>query len=129
MKKKLIGRSVVPGKAEGKVLLSKTPISFLGGIDPETGIFIEPGHPLEGISVAGRILAFPTGKGSTVGSYVIYRLVKTGLGPAAIVNASSEAIVAAGAIIAGVPLVDHVDLAQMKDGMYVVIDDGEITLE
>ena len=97
-------------------------------IDAETGIVIEKGHPLEGESVAGRVLVFPTGKGSTVGSYSLYRLAKAGLAPAAIVNAESEPIVAVGAIISEIPMVDQVDIAQIRSGDPVMIDGARVII-
>jgi hypothetical protein len=97
-------------------------------IDAETGIVIEKGHPLEGESVAGRVLVFPTGKGSTVGSYSLYRLAKAGLAPAAIVNAESEPIVAVGAIISEIPMVDQVDTAQIHSGDPVIIDGARVII-
>ena len=65
------GRTISPGKAEGDAIVTSEPIGFYGGIDAKTGIVIEKGHSLEGEKVTGRILVFPCGKGSTVGSYVI----------------------------------------------------------
>jgi predicted aconitase with swiveling domain len=109
--------------------LSSEPIGFLGGIDPDTGVVIEKGHVLEGRSVAGRVLVFPTGKGSTVGSYTLYRLARNGFAPAAIVNERSEAIVAVGAIISGIPMVDMVDLSQIEDGAYLIVEDGTVRFE
>ena len=109
--------------------MSPSPIGFLGGVDPETGVIVERGHPLEGRSVAGRVLVFPTGKGSTVGSYTLYRLSRNGLAPAAIINAQSEAIVAVGAIISDIPMVDQVDISLLRDGDYVIVDDGVVTVE
>ena len=97
-------------------------------IDAETGIVIEKGHPLEGESVAGRVLVFPTGKGSTVGSYILYRLAKAGLAPAAIVNAESKPIVAVGAIISEIPMVDKVDTAQIHSGDPVIIDGARVII-
>ena len=79
------GRSISPGKAEGEALVSSDPIGFYGNVDIKTGKIIEKGHPLEGKKVTGKILVFPCGKGSTVGSYVIYGLKKNGVGPAAII--------------------------------------------
>jgi len=90
-------------------------------------MIIEAGHPLEGECVAGRILVFPTGKGSTVGSYTLYRLARNGTAPAGIINAESEAIVAVGAIIAGIPMVDQVDIGQIHSGDVVSID-GEVVI-
>jgi predicted aconitase with swiveling domain len=125
--KRMRGRVIKYGKAEGIALVSPEPIGFLGGVDPETGVVIEPGHPLAGECVAGRILVFPTGKGSTVGSYTIYRLARNGLAPAGVVNTESEAIVAVGAIIAGIPMVDQVDIGQIRSGDVVSID-GEVVI-
>jgi predicted aconitase with swiveling domain len=125
----LIARVIKAGKAEGVALVSPQPIGFLGGIDPETGIVIEPGHPLQGQSVAGRVLVFPTGKGSTVGSYVLYRMARAGTAPVAIVNGESEAIVAVGAIIAGIPMVDRVDILAIRSGDRVRLDGDRLTVE
>jgi len=119
---RLRGRVIKEGKAYGSALVSPEPIGFLGGVDPETGIIVEPGHSLNGQSVAGKVLVFPTGKGSTVGSYVLYRLAFKGLAPAALVNASSEAIVAVGAIISKIPMVDQVDIMQIQTGDEVTVD-------
>ena len=113
---KMEGRVIKAGKAEGEALVSSEPIGFLGGIDPETGQVIEPGHCLLGKCVAGRVLVFPTGKGSTVGSYTLYRMAVAGTAPAAIVNAESEAIVAVGAIIAEIPMVDQIDITEIASG-------------
>ena len=77
----LHGRVIKSGRGEGPALVSTVPIGFLGGVDPDTGIILEPGHPLQGKSVAGKVLVFPTGKGSTVGSYTILRLGRGGHGP------------------------------------------------
>lgn len=125
----LRGRAIKAGIAAGIALVSPEPIGFLGGVDPETGIVVEPGHPLEGQCVAGRVLIFPTGKGSTVGSYTLYRMARAGTAPAAIVNAESEAIVAVGAIIGGIPMVDQVDIAQISTGDRVRIDGNRVMVE
>lgn len=116
------GRVIVPGVAQGLALVSDRPIGFLGGVDPDTGIITEVGHPLQGQCIAGRVLVFPTGKGSTVGSYTLYRLAAAGLAPAAIVNARSEPIVAVGALLGNIPMLDRVDLAPLVTGVRVWID-------
>ena len=116
------GRVIKAGKAAGRALVSPEPIGFLGGVDPDTGVVVEPNHPLNGQSVAGRVLVFPTGKGSTVGSYTILRLARNGVAPAAMLNAQSEAIVAVGAIIADIPMVDQLAIQFISDGDWVVVD-------
>lgn len=125
----LQGRVIKSGRGEGPALVSPAPIGFLGGVDPDTGIVLEPGHPLQGRSVADKVLVFPTGKGSTVGSYTILRLGRGGHGPAAIVNAESEAIVAVGAIIADIPMVDQIDISLIRDDDWVIVEDGVVTVQ
>lgn len=124
------GRTISPGKAEGKAIVSSEPIGFYGNVDPKTGIVIEKGHPLEGKKITGKILVFPCGKGSTVGSYVIYGLAKNGVAPAGIINKETETIVATGAILAGIPCVDSVDIKKIRDEDTVKIDadSGEIEI-
>jgi predicted aconitase with swiveling domain len=116
------GRTISPGRVEGESLVSKEPIGFYGGVDAKTGIFIEKGHELEGKSVKGKILVFPCGKGSTVGSYVIYGLAKNNQAPLAIVNKETETIVATGAILAGIPCVDKIPVENILTGDHVVVD-------
>jgi len=116
------GRAISPGKVEGDSLVSKEPIGFYGGVDAKTGIFIEKGHELEGKSVKGKILVFPCGKGSTVGSYVIYGLAKNDQAPLAIVNKETETIVATGVILAGIPCVDGIPVEKISTGDHLVVD-------
>ncbi len=110
------GRIIYKGMAEGEALTTNQPISFYGGVDPNTGEVIEKGHELQGKTVKDKVLVFPHGKGSTVGSYTLYRMKKNGTAPAAIVNKDCETIIAVGAIISEIPCVDHVDITQIKTG-------------
>ena len=123
------GRMINPGKVEAEAIVSSEPIGFYGGIDAKTGIVIEKGHRLEGQSVTGKVLVFPQGKGSTVGSYVIYGLHKNGVGPAAIVNKETETIVATGVILADIPCIDGIDIEQIKTGDWLRIDANEGLVE
>ncbi|RLF56479.1 MAG: hypothetical protein DRN27_09595 [Thermoplasmata archaeon] len=123
------GRMISPGKVEGKAIVSPDPIGFYGGIDAKTGIVIEKGHPLEGQCVTGKILIFPCGKGSTVGSYVIYGLQKNNVGPIGIINKETETIVATGVILAGIPCVDQIDIENIKDGDTILLDADNGTVE
>jgi predicted aconitase with swiveling domain len=116
------GRSIHPGSAMGEALVSRMGISFFGGVDPETGTVVEKGHDLEGLRVKGKVLVFPTGKGSTVGSYTLYRMKKAGTAPAAILNAECEPITAVGCILADIPCVDRLPIEQISTGMILRID-------
>ena len=115
---------VASGKASGPALVTGQAISFLGNVNPETGIVVDPAHELFGESIAGKVLVFPGGKGSTVGSYVIYQLKKRDLAPVAMINLLSEPIVAVGAVISGIPLVDRVpeEVLRIKSGTIVDVD-------
>jgi predicted aconitase with swiveling domain len=124
----LMGRIIKAGKAQGEALVSTEPVGFFGGVDPDTGVVAEPAHPLAGTCVAARVLVFPTGKGSTVGSYILYRLKKNGLAPAAIINAESEPIVAVGAIISDIPMVDQIDVARIHSGDWVEVENERIRI-
>jgi len=121
------GRGIFKGKRAGPLLVSPAPISFLSGVDPESGIIVEKGHPLQGECISGKVLAFPYGKGSTVGSYVLYALSRNGHAPAALVNAEAEPIIATGAIISEIPMIDRIDvpLSRLKNGTRVTVD-GEL---
>ena len=123
---KLNGRAIYEGKAEGVALVSSAPMSFYGGVNPDTGEVIERGNELRGESVKGKVLVFPHGKGSTVGSYVMYRLAKNGVAPCAIVNAKCETIVAVGAIISEIPCVDMVDIGEIRSGARVRVDGASV---
>lgn len=122
----LEGRIIKYGKVEGEALVSDQPIGFFGGIDPNTGIVIEKGHPLEGKNINGKILVFPTGKGSTVGSYVLYRMKKNGVAPIAIINEECEPIVAVGAIISDVTCIDKINIKEIKNGDKIKIEGEKV---
>ena len=126
---KLTGRKIFQGKISGEALVTKDSISFYGGVDPETGIVVEKGHELEGKSISGKILVFPSGKGSTVGSYVIYQMAKTGKGPKSLILHDCEAIVAVGAIISELPCVDQIDVSKIETGMQLEVDGESGTVE
>jgi len=123
------GRKIFGGKAEGEALVSSEGISFYGGVDPDTGVVTEKGHPLEGQNVSGSVLVFPTGKGSTVGSYTIYRLKKNGKAPLAIINKECETVVAVGAIISEIPCIDQIDIEKIKTGDKLRINADEGIVE
>jgi predicted aconitase with swiveling domain len=127
----ITGRSISRGRGTGRLLVSPAPISFLSGVDPETGVIVEKGHPLEGTSVAGTVLAFPYGKGSTVGSYVLYALTRNSHAPVAIVNTEAEPIIATGAIIGNIPMIDRPDipLCRLMNGTRITVDGDRGTME
>jgi predicted aconitase with swiveling domain len=124
----LKGRIIYKGKAEAEALVTSQPISFYGGVDPNTGVVIEKGHELQGVSVKDKILVFPQGKGSTVGSYTLYRLKKNGVAPAGMINRECETIIAVGAIISEIPCVDKIDITKIKTGNKVHVENDAVTV-
>jgi len=125
----LTGRKISKGLAEGEVVKSSSPISFLGGVDPKTGIVMDKNSSAFGKSVKDKIFVFPMGKGSTVGSYVIYQLKKNGAAPLAIINREAETIVSVGAIISDIPMVDKIEIDSIEEGKKIKINGDNGTVE
>ena len=130
----LKGHKVAKGKARGEALVSQSPISFMGGVNPETGLIVEKGHELEGASISEKILIFPTGKGSTVGSYQLYELTIQKKAPKAIINVRADPIVAIGAIMGNIPMVDKLEQSPLeviktKDLVEVDADQGIVRIK
>jgi predicted aconitase with swiveling domain len=123
------GRIISKGVAEGKALVTNQPISFYGGVDPDRGVIVEKGHELEGKEIKGKILVFPNGKGSTVGSYTLYRLKKNGVAPAGMINKECETVVAVGAIISEIPCVDKIDISQIATGDIIRLESDVVNIK
>lgn len=118
-------RKISKGHAKGEVIITKDSLSFLGGVDPKTGVIIDSHHELYGKKISGKILVIPSGKGSTVGSYVIFQMAKNKTAPSAIISLKAEPIIATGAIMAEIPMVDRPDadiLNILKEGDIVEVD-------
>ena len=121
----LKGRSISKGCAEGEALVCRQPIGFNFGIDVVNGVITEYNHELFGKSIKDKILLFPHGKGSTGGSYVVYQLTKNKTGPKAIINMTTETIIAVGAIMGGIPVMDSLEKNPydfISDGDHVKVD-------
>ncbi|HHT18373.1 MAG: DUF126 domain-containing protein [Euryarchaeota archaeon] len=114
-------RKISRGKAQGEVILSNNPLSFLGGVDPKTGNVIDRGHQLYQQNISDKILVIPSGKGSTVGSYVIFQMAKNKTAPLAIIAIEAEPIIATGAIMASIPMVDH-----PEEDIFEILSNGDL---
>lgn len=124
-------RTISKGKATGELIVSSEPLSFLGGVNPDTGEIIDPNHELNGKFIKGKVLFIPGGKGSTVGSYVIFQMKKNNVAPAGIICLNAEPIIATGAIMSDIPMVDSPeDTTGLVNGIEVEVngEKGEITL-
>ncbi|CAD0091407.1 unnamed protein product, partial [Aureobasidium mustum] len=128
------GRCLSEGHASGSLLYSQMPLSFWGGVDPATGIVIDQHHPLAGSSLAGKILAIPSGRGSCSGSGVLLELLLNGNAPAGFMFEREELILTLGTIIAAeffdkcVPIVqvEADEFAELAGHALVQITDGTV---
>lgn len=123
-------RKISKGIARGEIIASTEPISFLGGVNPENGEIIDPHHELKGQIIKDKILFIPSGKGSTVGSYVIFQMMKNKTSPKAIICLEAEPIISTGAIMSNIPMVDSPHTAEnLKTGTYVEVNGNDGTIE
>lgn len=123
-------RSIAKGKGKGELIVSSEPISFLGGVNPENGEIIDPNHELKGQIIKDKVLFIPGGKGSTVGSYVIFQMMKNDTAPNAIICIDAEPIIATGAIMSDIPMVDSpADTKDLTSGTVVEVDGDNGTIE
>jgi len=99
----LVGKVIVSGECAAEAIVAHDPVSFLGMVNTETGTFDYPGHELEGQSVAGKVLVYPHGKGSSGDTIRMWRLDKFDVAPAGILFQEAEPIHAQGAMLLNVP--------------------------
>jgi len=129
---RMTGKRVVGGMAEGEALVTAQQISFMGGVDAESGIVKEIGHELEGKSVKGKVLVFPRGKGSSEGALKLYEMSIHGTAPVAIINVETGPIIAVGAVLSHIPTIHKVDqdpVKTIKSGDILKIDADMGTIE
>jgi uncharacterized protein len=122
---KIKGHKVNEGYGEGEAVVSHTAFSFTGDLDPNSGKFTVPGHPLEGKRLADKVFVFTTGHGSSFGPIRAYQAKRAGNAPVAMVCIRAEPILALSVITADIPTVDNLDrnpLDVIKTGDYVKVD-------
>lgn len=126
------GRSISKGIGEGEALVTSQPLSFFGGIDPDSGIIRDRGHELFGVKISGKILVLPPCKGSTAGTWTLARLSENAIAPSAIIIGKSDVIVTAGVIMGQIPTVDNFDFdptMKFKTGQKLRVNGNEGTVE
>lgn len=118
-------RTISEGYGEGEAIVTQMAFGFNHAVDFETGRVKEIGHELEGESIKGKVFIFPKAKGSTGGSCYVYQLGLSPGSPAAVINLSTETIVAVGAILCEMPVVDRLEedlFENIQTGDYVKVD-------
>lgn len=127
-------RSLQNITVEGEALVTKSPITFLGFVDKETGEIVEKEHELFGQSIKNKIFVFPRGIGSTVAPYVLINLKRNNTAPLAIINRESDSGTVAGASASRIPMVyrldgDPVEIIKNGQKVKLTIKDGRATIE
>ncbi len=121
----LRGRPVVRGRAEGAALVADATLSFWGEVDPVSGTVIGKGHPLEGRSLAGRVLVIRSTRGSSATPMVLNLAKLEGTAPAAFINVEVDSLAALGAIVNRIPMITELErnpFECIRTGDYVVVD-------
>jgi predicted aconitase with swiveling domain len=94
------GRALNAGTAEGELVVLEAPLSFWGGMDPKSGHIIDRRHPQWGEALGEKIIAMPTGRGSSSSSSVLAEAIWLGTAPAGLILREPDGIIALGAIVA-----------------------------
>jgi uncharacterized protein len=117
-------RTLVAGRASGLALVLDEPLSFWGGLDPETGTLIDTHHPQRGVVLTDRVLVMPSGRGSSSSSYVLAEAIRAGRAPAAIVLREPDGIVALGSIVARELYGSPIPIVVLNAEAYEAISNG-----
>jgi hypothetical protein len=128
----LEGRVINKGSAEGEALVLDVPFSFIGDFDSDAGTLVLEGHPMQGQSVAGKILVCPTGKGGTIAPFIVYRAMQAGNAPAAILCEKADPMLCECALVMNIPIIDQFNqnpVQAIKSGKRLRIADGLVTVE
>lgn len=129
-------QSIIDGEATGELLVSETGLSFWGGVDPTNGIIIDQHHPLHNDCVSGKILALPSGRGSSSGSGAMLELLLNKVAPAALLFFEWEDILTLGVMVSevmfdrSIPVgrITEQDFRSLDSGMMMHVKDGVLRL-
>ena len=130
MKKiRIYGRKEYGGCVEAEALVSPKPLEGFANCSPEKGCTTERNHPLFKVSYAGKVLVYPSPRGS--GGFLSY-----GVGPnkpAAFVHTETCPLSVACAMVAHIPSMtdfesDPVKVIETGDMVLVNADEGYIEI-
>ena len=130
-----IGHPLHAGEASGAALKLDEPLSFWGGLDPETGRVIDESHPQLGSTLTGRIVVMPGSRGSSGTPGTLAESLRRETGPAGLIVSKPDINIMAGAAVAErlygrscpVVLLDSEDIAVIVDSGFVGIEaDGTV---
>jgi predicted aconitase with swiveling domain len=117
---------IVAGTASGRSVVTDVPLSFWGGLDPDTAEVIDRRHPLLGVLIAGQVLVMPSGRGSCTASGVLLETIRNGVAPAAIILSRVDPIVGLGSILGQELYGVTVPVIVIPEGERRAIDSGQM---
>lgn len=98
--RRVSGRPLLAGSARGAALVLDEPLSFWGGFDAVSGTVVDARHPQLGEQLTDRVVAMPSGRGSSSSSTILAEAVRLGTAPAAILLLVPDEIVVLGLLVA-----------------------------
>jgi predicted aconitase with swiveling domain len=130
-------RVLVAGTARGEAVVLEQPLSFWGGVDPDTGTVIDRRHPQLGAHLAGRVVVMAHGRGSSSSSTVLAEAIRLATAPSAMLLLEADPILALGANVAqelygrSLPIVvlSPDDYGAIQTDDTVTVDAGEGRIE
>jgi predicted aconitase with swiveling domain len=112
----------IGGVVTGEALVASDNFSARYDLDRIRGVFSRPQHALAGQSYDGKILVMNTAKGGVATAWMLYEMKARGIVPKAILFNAANTILAQGAALADLAMVDR-----FEDGdVTKLIKTGEI---
>jgi hypothetical protein len=109
----------------GIAAVSVDPFSPRYDLNRDTGVITRNGHSLNGLSIKGRILLFPSAKGGVAAGWAYFDLRTRNLAPLAFIFQTVNSVMVQGAVMAGIPILDGIsvdDYQKIKTGDELEVD-------
>ena len=117
---------------QGEALVANDNFSARYDLDRIKGIFSRPEHALAGQSYVNKIVVLNTAKGGVATAWMLYEMVSRGMAPGALILNTANTILAQGAALAQLPLVDRFedgDVTRLiNTGDQLSVDPGQGTV-
>ena len=132
MKKELKCHIGIGPKVEGIALVADDNFSARYDLDRINGVFSRPQHKLYGESYKDVILVLNTAKGGVATAWMLYEMTSRKIAPKGILFNSVNTILAQGAALAGMAMVDRFEdgdvtkIVKTGDHLIVCPDKGKV---
>jgi len=132
MKKELNCHVGIGPKVEGIALVADDNFSARYDLDRINGVFSRPQHKLYGKSYKDVILVLNTAKGGVATAWMLYEMTSRKIAPKGILLNSVNTILAQGAALAGMAMVDRFEdgdvtkIVKTGDHLIVCPDEGKV---